>query len=515
MTRTAHLARVVTAVALATAFSLTLTSCVSWFLPPEVRSTSSPTGEAVDAELEPYYSQILRWSPCESGMQCATATAPLDWSNPSGDSIDIALVRQPATGGTSRGSLLVNPGGPGASGYDFVANSVDFATSDRLQQNFDIVGFDPRGVNRSSAVTCYDDPSVLDEHLYAISPFPFGSDEWIADVTADATAFGLSCLKFTGPLLSNVDTNSAARDIDLLRAVLGDEKLHFLGYSYGTLLGATYAELFPGRTGRLVLDGALDPATTEFDVTMTQAMGFESAMRAYLDTCIGEVDCPFRGSVDESMDRVRALLDQLNASPLRNDDGRFLGSGTMFTAIILPLYSRSTWPYLQQLFDEVFSGEPELAFFLADSYNERNPDGTYIDNSTEAFISINCLDYVVDSDIEVMRAQAEELKKAAPVFGPQMSYGATGCANWPVEATRDRVEIVARGSADILVIGTTNDPATPYVWAQNLAAQLENGHLVTYDGEGHTAYNKSNDCIKNTVDDYFLDGRVPGGDPLC
>ena len=187
----------------------------------------------------------------------------------------------------------------------------------------------------------------------------------------------------------------------------------------------------------------------------------------------------------------------------------------MFIAIILPLYNQDNWTYLDHLFDEVMQGETETAFLLADSYNARNPDGTYADNSTEAFVSINCLDYVSDSSIETMRAQAAELAELAPVFGPRMSYGGTSCAEWPFPATRVREPITAAGSADILVVGTTNDPATPYVWAQALAEQLENGHLITYNGEGHTAYNKSNSCVNDAVDDFFIDGTVPASDPDC
>jgi pimeloyl-ACP methyl ester carboxylesterase len=469
----------------------------------------------VSADLQPYYEQVLTWSDCEDGMQCATATAPLDWEDPSRDSIDLALIRQAATGGDPEGSVLVNPGGPGGSGYDFIAQSVDYAASDTLQKNFDIVGFDPRGVNRSSAVSCHDDPAELDAFLYDITPGAVGSDEWIAAAEVANTAFGAQCLEHTGELLGYVDTVSAARDLDLLRAVLGDEKLNYLGYSYGTLLGATYAELYPENTGRLVLDGALDPTSTSFDVSLTQAEGFESAMRAFLADCATVDECPFTGSIDDSMTMIRALLDRLDVSPIRNTDGRELGSNAMTSAIVLPLYSQDNWPYLQQLFASVMAGDASIAFTLADSYNGRNPDGSYIDNSLESRLAINCLDYASQGDVAVMREEATALATAAPVLGKQLSYGDLGCLGWPVTASTERPVIDGDGAADILVIGTTNDPATPYSWAEELAVQLESGHLVTYEGEGHTAYNKSNSCVDDTVDDYFLDGTVPASDPLC
>lgn len=496
------------------AVTATLTGCLQWFLPPRVESTSQPTGEDVAAELEEYYHQVLRWDPCGGGMQCTTARAPMDWSDPGAAEIELALVRQPASG-TKLGSLLVNPGGPGGSGYEFVLESVDYAASTTLQRSYDIVGFDPRGVGRSSAVSCYDDPAFLDDFNYGIIPGTPGTDQWIADLAAANAEFAQSCLTHTGPLLEFVDTVSAARDLDLLRAVLGDEKLNYLGYSYGTFLGATYADLYPENTGRLVLDGAVDPSTTDYEVTETQAVGFENAFKAYLADCLTRDECPFSGSVDAALARTAELLSELAANPLPSADGRMLGSSTMFIAIILPLYSQENWPFLDDLFSEVFVGETATAFFLADNYNGRDPDGTYRDNSTEAFISINCLDYVTEVTNESMRAEAARLAQAAPVFGPVMSWGGTLCEAWPFPATRERVEIAAAGSADILVVGTTNDPATPYVWAVALADQLENGHLVTYEGEGHTAYTTGDPCVLGVVDAFFIDGTVPDSDPLC
>ena len=503
-------------VAVGVSLAFLLSGCLQMFLPPEVRTTSVPTDETVAADLQSYYSQQLAWEGCGPELQCATAEAPLDWSDPQRDTINLALIRQLATSGSPIGSLLVNPGGPGGSGYDFINDSIDYATSERLQQNFDIVGFDPRGVNHSSAISCYSDPADFDAYLFDLLPGEYGSDEWIAAYAAANEQFGAECAKYSGELLGFVDTVSAARDLDLLRAILGDRKLNYLGYSYGTLLGATYADLYPDKTGRLVLDGALDPATTSFDVSATQAEGFESALRAFLANCFDYEDCPFDGSVDASMTEIRALLDQLNASPLRNEDGRELGSSTMTIAIITPLYSEESWPYLRQIFTDVMRGRADYAFQIADFYFDRDTDGTYSNNATEAFLGINCLDYPSDSSLELMRTEEAELIRRAPVLGQQLAYGGVGCAGWPYPATRVRGPITASGSSEILVVGTTNDPATPYVWAKALAAQLDNGHLVSYEGEGHTAYNKDGaDCVTDVVDDYFINGTVPATDPKC
>lgn len=497
--------------------AVTLSGCVSMFFPQRQHDkTSTPTGESVEAGLAPYYSQVLKWKKCEDTFQCATAKAPMDWSNPSGAEIELALIRATAPR-EPMGSILVNPGGPGGSGYDFVRDSLDYAVSARLQSNYDIVGFDPRGVNHSSAVACYDDPAEMDAFLFDIPEDvgPVGSDSWLDAGEAMNKKFGEACLEHTGELLGFVDTVSAARDLDLLRAILGDKKLNYLGYSYGTFLGATYAELFPQNTGRLVFDGAMDPATTDYEVTETQAVGFEKSLRAYIADCQTGTTCPFTGTVDDGMAKVRGLLDRLDVSPLRASDGRLLGSSAMFHAIILPLYNQSNWPYLTDVFSEAFAGYADYPFQIADIYYGRNADGTYLDNSTEAFVAINCLDYISTSTRETLHAEAASLAAAAPVFGPQMSYGGTSCDEWPFEAKRVREPIAAKGSAPIIVIGTTGDPATPYAWSVNLAEQLENGHLVTYNGEGHTAYNKSNSCVNDAVDDYFVKGTVPEKDPNC
>ncbi|MFO7689874.1 MAG: alpha/beta hydrolase [Cryobacterium sp.] len=491
--------------------TLALSACAGVLT--EAPTTSTPTGETVAGDLDSFYGQVLQWETCGDGMQCSTATAPLNWSDPDAGEIELALVRQAATG-DRQGSLLVNPGGPGGSGYDFVLNSVDYATDAELQAGFDIVGFDPRGVGRSSAVSCYE-PAQMDEHLYGLVDAERGSDAWIAELEADSVAFGEACATNTGELLGNVDTDSAARDLDLLRAVLGDDKLNYLGFSYGTYLGAVYANLYPDKVGRLALDGALDPSSSNFEVTRTQAVGFENALRAYLTDCLAGTECPFTGTVEQGMSTVGALLASVDASPIRAEDGRELGSNSLLTAIIYPLYQATAWPQLSAMFDEIMFGGADTAFAFADAYNGRAADGSYNDNSTEAFLAINCVDYAFDDDPEKMRAQAAEIQAAAPVIGTYMSFGDIGCANWPHAFEGERGEITGAGALPILVVGTTNDPATPYEWAEALSQQLESGHLVTYQGEGHTAYNKSNACVNGAVNTYLLTGEVPAEDPMC
>jgi pimeloyl-ACP methyl ester carboxylesterase len=505
----------------ALAVAALVSGCSTWFVDRDSSggsgrpvAESTPTAEDVDADLRPFYDQVLNWTDCGDGFQCAEATAPLDWQNPAASDVTLALVKHPATGpGERLGSLLVNPGGPGGSGYSFVKDSIDFAVSDALQAQYDVVGFDPRGVGRSSAVTCLTD-SEMDSYLYDILPGQRGSQQWLDAYTSSSTQFASSCEKNSPELLGHVDTVSSARDLDLLRATLGDTALNYLGYSYGTFLGSTYADLYPQKVGRLVLDGALDPTSSNFDVSVGQAVGFENALKSYMTDCLTKSSCPFDGSVDDGMARIGEMLSEVDASPIRAGDGRELGSSTLLTAIIYPLYDATAWDYLSDMLSDVMAGNADYAMQFADGYNGRGADGTYADNSTEAFMAINCLDYQYTNDPAVVQKQNADLVAAAPTIGPWWSYGDISCDVWPDKTTRTPHAVTAEGAAPIIVVGTTGDPATPYAWAQGLADQLSSGQLVTFVGEGHTAYGSSS-CVKEVVDAYLLSGTVPASDPRC
>jgi hypothetical protein len=264
-----------------------------------------------------------------------------------------------------------------------------------------------------------------------------------------------------------------------------------------------------------VLDGAVDPASSIDEVNEAQAIGFEESLRAYLSDCLAGQECPFSGSVDDAADEVARLLASVEASPLQGSDGRQLGADALVIAIIYPLYSPESWPYLSDMFESVMFGEADTALFFADGYYGRDADGTYRDNSIEAFRAVNCLDYSYDSDVAVIRQKAAELAEAAPIIGPYFGYGDIGCDAWPYSSEVERGPIAAEGAAPILVVGTTGDPATPYEWAEALAGQLDSGVLVTYEGEGHTAYRKSNACVDTTVEAFLIDGVVPESDPRC
>ncbi|MDM4763605.1 alpha/beta hydrolase [Galbitalea sp. SE-J8] len=511
-------ARVAIAAAASVALVASLGAC--GLLPlPRPDATSTPDTSGVAAELLPYYGQTLVWHACENDLQCTTAQAPLDWADPAGERIELALIRSPATG-TKQGSLFVNPGGPGASGYDFLASGVGSAVDAELSQRFDVVSWDPRGVGRSTPISC-GTPAQLDDFYFGIVPGEVGSDAWFSSVFDGARAFARRCAASQGDLIAHVDTVSTARDLDLLRALVGEAKLDYLGYSYGTFIGSVYAETFPERTGRLVLDGAVDPSESFADGAARQAAGFDSALRAYVTDCLARERCPLSGTVATALGDVHELLERLDASPLRAADGRELGGATALTAIITPLYSRAAWPNLDQLFASLERGDPSVAFALADSYYERQSADRYGGNLIEMFFATSCLDGGEPADAAQLTAQAATIEAAAPVLGRWLGplsgepYNGNACAVWPYPAVLQPHPITASGSSDILVVGTTNDPATPYASAVALAGQLEHGHLVSYTGEGHTAYNGSSACVDRVVDAYVVHGTVPATDPRC
>lgn len=495
---------------LALAAGLALTGC---FQASEQRA--GLPSEEPGPDVASFGEQQPEWQGCEGGFECAQVYAPLDWADPAGERITLQLVKQPATGGEALGTLFVNPGGPGASGADYVQQSLDFAVQPEVQERYDVIGWDPRGVGSSSAVSCLD-AAAFDDYLFGAGSadgLDVGSDEWIAASLADATEFGDACAESTGELLAHVSTDSTVQDLDMLREIVGDAKLNYLGYSYGTYIGALYADAYPDRVGKLVLDGAMDPSASLVDVVREQTIGFENALRAYVADCLTRTDCPLVGPVDNAMSQIGAQLDQVDEKPIEGSDGRLLHAGTMLTAIITPLYSQDNWGYLDQLFETVAVGNADTAFLLADVYYSRE-NGEYLDNSTEAFMAINCLDYPSELDNERMREEAAVLADIAPTIGRFQGYGDISCAGWPQQAAGDRVAVTAEGADPILVIGTTGDPATPYKWAESLAQQLDSGVLVTYVGEGHTAYGE-NTCVNDAVHDYLLQGVVPESDPQC
>ena len=479
-------------------------------------STSAPTEPEPGSQDPPrptlaaFYSQQLSWSSCRDGDLCATLTVPLEYRHPDGDTLDLALLKVPATGDRI-GSLVVNPGGPGAPGTDYAANASS-VFRDPITRVYDVVGFDPRGTGGSDPVDCLTDDE-LDQYV-AEDPDP--------DTPAEAAQYlhwvdqlGRGCAERSGELAAHVTTVEAARDMDVLRAALGEGQLDYFGASYGTKLGATYADLFPDRVGRLVLDGAVDLSISSRELSLEQAAGFETALRAYVSDCVDQGDCYLGDTLDAGLARIRAFLDQVDAEPLPTSEGdRTLQVGNAFYGVVLPLYNRDYWPYLDQALKAGLDGDGTLLLRFSDLYNSRGPNG-YTDNSTEAQYAINCLDDPYAIPASRVPATVPDFEKASPTFGRVFAWGLTTCGGMQVTATERDRHVDAQGAAPIVVIGTTRDPATPYEWAVHLADQLDSGVLVSRDGDGHTGYNAGNDCVDTAVEDYLVDGTVPKDGLSC
>lgn len=520
--------------ALLAAVALLASGCGSDDPDNEGRSTASasPSGDAsrerrdaepleplpteIPADLQRYYQQKLSWRDCDvSGFQCATLKAPLDYEHPDpADDLELAVTRKRAAGPGERiGSLLVNPGGPGGSAVDYVQGFAGIGYPEPVLARYDVVGMDPRGVARSEPIECLTDRQ-MDEHTQ-IDETPDDQHEVEAAIAAEKE-FGNGCAQRAGDLLGHVSTIEAARDMDVLRAVLGDEKLHYVGASYGTFLGATYAGLYPTRAGRLVLDGAMDPSLNATELNRDQTAGFETAFTAFAEDCVQQSDCPLgRKSAADAGKRLSAFFERLDRTPVETGESRKLGESLATVGVIAAMYHEDSWPQLRTALDEAMKGDGSMLLQMADSYYEREPTGEY-GNIMYANTAVNCLDLPPSFDgPEAVRKALPSFEKASPVFGRSFAWAALGCAYWPENATGKPRVIEAKGADPILVVGTTRDPATPYVWAQGLADQLSSAVLLTYDGDGHTAYQRGSSCIDSTINDYLVDGSTPKDGKTC
>lgn len=512
-------------VAAAAALLMTLTGCWSSGAPAGYHGAIAPTAgptatSAVPAGLERYYTQAVAWTDCGDGFECAEVVAPMNWDAPDpATDIRLAAVRLPASG-DKIGSLFINPGGPGASGFDTVRYGAEFATGDPLRERFDVVGWDPRGVGRSAPVICFPDPKDMDDFLFGIPEADPKADPqgWIDEVTASAIEVGKACAEHTGEVLQYIDTISTVRDLDLLRAVVGDPKLYYLGYSYGSDIGAYYLDLFPQNAGRVVLDGATDPAIPVFEVGLEQTKGFQLALENYLAACpeMFRSSCPFTGDVPADLAVIQGLIARYDAAPVPGADGRMMDGGVLITAIKATLYSQDFWEYLNDVFWDAQEGRTEWPFILADYYYDRGEDGSYSTNMFEAFFAIYCVDYPVEDDPAEWARQEALFKQASPTFYREFPImGDVLCENWPYKYLGDGdTSVTGAGAPPFLVIATTGDPATPYEWGVRVARAMPSAQLITYNGEGHTAYGKSQ-CVDVVVEAYFIRGTVPASDPNC
>ena len=456
-------------------------------------------------------------------FSCAVITVPLDYANPKGETISIAVKKRAATGGHAQGALFINPGGPGDSGVSF-AERAGNAFSPDLLNAYDIIGFDPRGVGSSTAITCSsdDDSSSGTAEPSAsagatASPSASGGEsyeEWAESTRQSFQELTEQCAANTEPaaLLDHVDTVSAAKDLDILRALAGQEKLNYLGFSYGTYLASVYAETFPGNTGRMVLDGAIDPSLSLAEQGLGQAKGFEQALRTYVDYCQSSTGCPLSGGTDAGVQQIRDLITSANSTPLATGDpNRTVTGADIVTALSEYLYTtEQNWEPLNKALDQAINHRDGSAFAASEEQ-----DSSSKDDGGGAFQAVTCLDYPVEGDKTTWAAQYEQAQREAPIFGNTAVGMDLVCSVWGHNGTRKPTQIHARGAAPILVVGTTGDPATPYAWSKSLAEQLDSGQLLTWEGNGHTAYGGDASCVNDAVDAYLISGTMPKKGLTC
>ncbi|GAA2552402.1 MULTISPECIES: alpha/beta hydrolase [Streptomyces] len=455
-------------------------------------------------------------SPLPGGAewQCATMKAPLNWDEPEGDTIDLALIRARASGEASEriGSLIFNFGGPGGSGVTALpAFGEEYAT---LRTRYDLVSFDPRGVGRSAPVICADDQQLDAYFQQDATPDDRAERTELLDNTRE---FNAGCEKNSERILPHVRTTDAARDLDLMRQVLGDDELHYFGISYGTELGGVYAHLFPEKVGRAVFDAVVDPTQTPEQGSLGQARGFQLALDNYAEHCVSQVeDCPVGDSAQDVKDRIAGFLKDLDAKPIPGLFPRELTQTAATNGIAQALYSQDFWEFLTDGLEEAYAGDGTILMVLSDSMNGRNQNGEY-SNLVAANVSINCADDRPRYDTEDVERRLPAFRAASELFGDYLAWGLIGCTDWAVRGAADHPEVSAPGAAPILVIGNTGDPATPYEGARRMAQALGEGVGVelTYRGQGHGAYDSGNKCVRDAVHGYLLNGKVPKDGTVC
>jgi len=466
---------------------------------PEVNPKVPGVAAGLGPDLNGYLTQRVQWFDCEQGTRCAGVYAPLDYADPGRASVTLVMRRKPATKQPSLGTLFINPGGPGASGTELVTS---FASAGL--ETYDIVGWDPRGTGQSTPIRCLSDADTDAYNELDLSP---DDPAERAALLAGVEAFNKGCWERNGRLLEHVGTIETVRDLDLLRRLLKQPKLNFVGYSYGTQIGAYYAELFPEHTGRLVLDAAVNITTDE---SIPQAEGFELALTHYAKWC-AERSCPLGSTEAAVKASITGLWDRLDAHPLTVTGGT-LTQSLAVTGVAAMLYGGSeAWPSIALLVESARNGDGRGLLAAADILNGRSEDGSY-GPMVYAFPAIGCRDSTDDGVVDADQQWVADQKKA-PIFGKYFgpSYG---CALWPV---RPDVQLhpTGAGAAPLLVIGGLGDNATPYRYAEWMAKQLTSATLITYTGEGHGTFGGKSKCVDDAVIAYLTQGTVPADGLRC
>ena len=481
------------------------------------------------AGLERFYGQELRWGPCagfattatdraayqDRQIECARVEVPLDYAQPQGRTITLGVLRRPASDRSQRiGSLLVNPGGPGASGMSTVASLAPSLGSSELGSRFDLVGFDPRGIAASQPeVRCFTDRERDADRL---DPDSDSSPGGVAQNEREDADYAAKCGTRNGPdMLAHVGTRDVVKDMDVLRSALGDQKLTYLGYSYGTRIGSEYARQFPRNVRAMLLDGAIDPGQNTVEAEVAQGAGFQKAFDAFARWCAERDGCALGEDPQRAVAVFQHLTRPLVERPVDAGGGRELSYQDAATAAIQALYAQSLWEQLNTGLRELSQGHGQALMQLADTYYGRGPDGRY-SNVTDAFNAIRCVDdQRVTDRAEVLDAD-QRYRKSAPFLddghGPNPALDP--CAFWPVPVTGDPTQPNVPNLPPTLVISTTGDPATPYDAGVRLAAALHGG-LLTFEGTQHTVFLQGNSCVDEAGIRYLVDLKLPPQGKRC
>lgn len=522
----------------ASALALVLAGCSSTAVEEETTgvpavSETEPLSDQAPAGFEEYYSQTINWRECEAeeiaseyesapedleNYQCATLQAPMNWEDADSRAIELAIARYVGgKEGADNPPLFYNLGGPGGGSVGSLASVVGNLFTEQVVDAFYVVALDPRGVGSSSPIWCLTDEERDADNSEDYDLEGMTSQEIVDQIDKEMAEFGNKCLERNGDIVGFVDSDSVARDFDMARAVLGAQTMDYVGYSYGTLLGALYADTFPDSTGRFVLDGALDPSLNANEVSALQIAGMEQSLYNWIESCEEEKSCPLGSNLEEGKQTMLDFFDSLAEQPLETSDPeRPLTLSLAMTAVIGSLYSTDLYPVLTTAMTQALKGDGSALLFMADYFNDRDTDGTYLSNSSDAFMVINALDYEPVGTVEEWEAEGERLASENPILGADAGFASAGLSAWPVESRAVRRAVEAADAPPVLIIGTTHDPATPYVMAESLHEQMKDSVLLTVEGWDHTAYSASaSACVRGAVDNFLLQGEMPAEGTVC
>jgi pimeloyl-ACP methyl ester carboxylesterase len=454
--------------------------------------------------LQDYYAQELKWKTCYQDYKCTDLLVPIDYTNLETGTFRISVLKYEALGTNKIGSLIVNPGGPGSSGVDY-AYAAEYIFSPAILDRYDIVGFDPRGVSRSAPIRCLNDEELDANNNSDSKP---DNEKEFQQILIETKKYVEIC-KDKNKYLASYGTANVARDMDILREAVGDKQLNYMGKSYGTYLGTLYAQFFPDKVGRVVLDGAVDPTISNFQQTLTQAIGFDQAFSAFAKDCAAKKNCSLPKGKEAAIAEMKKLFAQAAKKPLPiKSSDRKLSETLMVLGTASAMYDSATgWPKLRQAIAQAQNGFGDKFLELADEYTGRESDGSYPNNEFDSGAVIDCLDVDEPRTVAEINRDSKSFAEQAPLFGPYLAYGGLTCKYFG--QSQEATIAPTKTTNPIVVIGTTGDPATPYEWAQGLNKLLTNSVLVSLAGEGHTGQGQGSACIDDQIDDFYLQGKVP------